>query len=100
MLREIRLKISEVLGHGSMSPVFPLRNVREVRDHLDGDLPFLFALHLGMDGLKVAGPAFLDREIVRRSWNTPMILAGPHGTLDAVPLWGVTTPSPPQSHLD
>ena len=57
MLREVHFKISEVLGHGSMPTVFPLKNVSEVRDHVDGDLPFLFALHLGTDGLKVSGPS-------------------------------------------
>ena len=88
MLREVHLKILEVLGHGSMSPVFPLGSIREVGDHLDSDPPFLFALHLGSDGLKVSGLKFLDREIVCQPRNTPTMLAGPGGTLNAVLLQG------------
>jgi hypothetical protein len=88
MLREVCLKISEVLGHGRMSPVFPLGNIREVRDHLDSDFPFLFTLHLGTDGLKVSGLKFLDREIGLWPRNTPSMPAGPGGTLNAVLLRG------------
>ena len=88
MLREVCLKISEVLGHRGMSPVFPLRNIREVGDHLDSDPAFLFALHLGTDGPEVSGPKFLDGEIFRRPRNTPMMPAGPGGTLNAVLLQG------------
>jgi len=71
-----------------MSLVFPLRNIREVRDHLDSNLPFLFTLHLGTDGLKVSGLKFLDGEISRRPRNVPTMPSGPSGTLNAVLLWG------------
>ena len=71
-----------------MSPVFPHWNIREVMDHLDRDLPFLFALHLGTDGLKVSGLKFPDGEIVHRPRNTPTMPGGPGGTIDVVLLRG------------
>ena len=88
MPREVGLKISEVLGYGHMSQVFPLGNIREFRDHLDHDFPFLFMLHLDRDGLIVSGPKVLDEEVPYWPGNTPTMPACPGGTLDAVLLQG------------
>ena len=59
-----------------------------MRSGLDQVFPFLFALHLGTDGLKVSGLKFLDGEIVHWLRNVPTMPAGPGGTLNVVLLWG------------
>ena len=89
MLREVRLKILEVLGHRVLSTIFPLGNVHEVGYHLDGDLPFFLTLHLETDGLKVLGPQVLDREELHSPWiAAAMATQHPCGTTNVVFLRG------------
>ena len=54
------------LGHGMLLTIFPLGNVRELGYYPTSDCPFFFALHLGMEGLKVPTPQVLDREKLNR----------------------------------
>ena len=88
MLGEKHLKILEVLGHGILSNIFPLGNVREFRYHPTSDFPFLLTFHLGTDGLKVPGPQVLDREELGRPWYTAPVVTRPCGTMYAVLLRG------------
>ena len=88
MLREKRLKIPEVLGHHVVATIFQLGNIREVRYHLNGDLPLFLMLHLGMDGFKMPRPQVLDIEEAEWPWDTVPMSTGPCCTLYVVLLRG------------
>jgi hypothetical protein len=82
MLRQICLEIPEVLGLTDMCLV--LGYVREVRNVLDGDLPFLLMLNLGTNGFTMLLSEHLHIEAGFLPTELPSMAVGTGSTLNAV----------------